>query len=105
MTTRRTFFARLAQAAAIVALAPRLAFRVPDEAIEIERDVETLHYIFPRPQRIAWHYSDDYLKALESQVGIFIPASHHDLAREKDMVDSFFFGKRVEAPFNQWGST
>lgn len=29
MTTRRSFFTRLAQAAAIVALAPQLAFRAP----------------------------------------------------------------------------
>lgn len=98
---RRAFFQSLAKAAAIVALAPQLAFRVKPEIPQAPKELVAF---WCQTTRLARSYDDDYIKALEHAMRqgnkcltmrLAIP---DDTAEQKAFAESFLFGK----PISQW---
>lgn len=61
MTNRRSFFSRLARAAAIIALAPQIAFRAPKIVVALEQEPKLLSF-WMEINPLTRCYSDEYLE-------------------------------------------
>jgi hypothetical protein len=72
---RRSFFQSIARAAAIVALAPQLAFRVKPVVAEISHPVEVTEVAtyWTQTTRVVALYSEGYREAMRKQFGVEMP--------------------------------
>jgi hypothetical protein len=73
---RRSFFQSLAKAAAIVALAPQLAFRVKPVVVEISHPAEVVTEVatyWTQTTRGVAFYSDGYREAMKKLCGVDDP--------------------------------
>lgn len=62
---RRSFFTSLAKAAAIVALAPQLAFRAKPIKVALPEPPPTCVAYWTQMDRFTHYYDDDYIAALK----------------------------------------